>query len=83
MDGIVDDHLEALLLVKVKQEPFVPSTRCGAFQFLCLFCVLLYSVQFKFVSWFWLSSDVVESMDKGFTESFTESTFMTTPIFPA
>jgi hypothetical protein len=79
----IDNDNEASLVVKVKQERFVPSRRCGGFHLLCLFFVLLYSVQFKFVSWFWLSSDVVESMDKGFTESFTESTFMTAPIFPA
>ena len=51
VDGI-DDDLEAPLLVKVKQEPFVPSTRCGGFHLLCLFCVLLDSVQFEFVCWF-------------------------------
>ena len=73
----IDDDMDASLVVKVKQAPFVPSSRCGGLHLLSLFCVLC-SVKFEFVSWFWLCSDVVESMDKGFTES----TFMTAPISP-
>ena len=48
----IDDDQEASLVVKVKQERLVPSRRCGGFHLRCLFCVLLYFVQFEFVSWF-------------------------------
>ena len=48
----IDNDNEASLVVKVKQERFVPSRRCGAFHLLCVFCVLLYFVQFELVSWF-------------------------------
>ena len=50
----IDDELEAPLLVKVKQEPVVPSTRRGGFHFLCLSCVMLSSVQFEFVCLFFV-----------------------------
>ena len=77
MDGIVVDHLEGSLLVKVKQEPLVPSTRCGAFHFWCLFGVLLYSVQFGFVC-FWISSTFVTNVDN----RFSEQSLVTAPISP-
>ena len=73
----IDDAMDASLVVKVKQEPFDPV---GVVVFICcayfVFCYTLFNSSL-FLG-FCMFSDVVESVDKGFTES----TFLTAPISP-